>query len=70
LSFQTLPHNLKAFAEEIYEFCPDILDQGYVGEPLNEEASWEDWQEALARQTVEDLAQSLQRTKNLWLWWD
>lgn len=24
-----LPNNLKHFSEEVYEFCPDVIDQGY-----------------------------------------
>jgi hypothetical protein len=26
--FKTLPKNMKAFAKEVYEFCPDVVDQG------------------------------------------
>lgn len=26
--FTTLPKNMKAFAKEVYEFCPDVVDQG------------------------------------------
>lgn len=28
LEFRTLPKDLKAFAEEVYDFCPDAVDQG------------------------------------------
>ncbi|WP_013334655.1 DUF4253 domain-containing protein [Gloeothece verrucosa] len=70
LQFQTLPDNLNAFAQEIYEFCPNILTQGYIGESLSEDASIEDWEEALDNQTIEDLAEFLQKTKTLFLWWD
>ena len=27
--FENLPTDLKALAEEIYEFCPDVIDQGF-----------------------------------------
>jgi hypothetical protein len=28
LEFRSLPRDLKAFAEEVYDFCPDAVDQG------------------------------------------
>ncbi len=28
IEFTTLPRDLKAFAEEVYDFCPDAVDQG------------------------------------------
>jgi hypothetical protein len=28
LRLKSLPDDLQAFAEEVYEFCPDIVDQG------------------------------------------
>ena len=28
IEFRTLPRDLKAFAEEVYDFCPDAVDQG------------------------------------------
>jgi hypothetical protein len=28
IEFKTLPKNLSAFAEEVYDFCPDAVDQG------------------------------------------
>jgi len=28
LEFKSLPRDLKAFAEEVYDFCPDAVDQG------------------------------------------
>lgn len=70
LQFENLPSDLNTFAEEIYQFCPDTLEQGYVGESLTEEANWEDLEKALEEQTPTDLAQYLLRTKNLFLWWD
>ncbi len=29
ISFDALPNNLEALANEIYSFCPDIIDQGF-----------------------------------------
>jgi hypothetical protein len=34
LEFKKLPEDLNAFAEEVYAFCPDSVDQG-VGEVEN-----------------------------------
>jgi hypothetical protein len=28
IEFRTLPNDLKAFVEEVYDFCPDAVDQG------------------------------------------
>ncbi|HEX8236694.1 MAG TPA: DUF4253 domain-containing protein [Abditibacteriaceae bacterium] len=82
LQFDTLPDNLQAFAEEIYDFCPDTLDQGYVGpDPTNGREMSEMSQEemlqmveqigdAIDSQTPADLAEFLSREKRLWLWWD
>jgi hypothetical protein len=45
-----LPPDLKAHADEMYAFCPDIVVQG-TG-------------------SVEALQQEIQKTKQLYLWWD
>jgi hypothetical protein len=29
VKFSRLPNDLEALASEIYEFCPDVIDQGY-----------------------------------------
>ena len=36
LKLASLPDNLSDFCQEVYEFCPDIIDQGYgcLGEML------------------------------------
>ena len=82
LVFYTLPKDLREFAKEVYEFCPDTLDQGIVKappaqlqsikEPSEEdmEAMLEWMDESLEQQTPDDLAESLEREKRLWLWWD
>lgn len=69
LRFETLPENLSAFAEEIYDFCPDVLDQGIVV-PLADDMDIEDIEEAFDEQTTDDLARYLEREKRLFLWWD
>lgn len=82
LRFQTLPINLEEFAEEVYDFCPDTLDQGIVlplpenRETLDESAfqhleTIEEWMDdALDDQTTDDLANYLKRERRLYLWWD
>jgi hypothetical protein len=49
LDLLRLPSNAAALAEDLYEFCPDIVDQG-VG-------------------TVEELAESIEATGRVYLWW-
>lgn len=70
LAFTTLPDDLEDFAEAVYEFCPDILDQGYLGSPLDEDASAEEFEEALEAQTTDDIVVFLEREKYLSFWWD
>lgn len=70
IAFRTLPEELETFAQDVYKFCPDIIDQNYVGEPLGEEASQEDISRAFHEQTVEDLIEFIQRNKLLNFWWD
>lgn len=82
LRFETLPASLEEFAEEIYDFCPDTLDQGIVlplpeqHETLDESAfqhleTLDDWMdESLDNQTTNDLANYLKRERRLFLWWD
>jgi hypothetical protein len=76
------PTTCKPFAEDVYDFCPDTLDQGYVGPDLSDgrdpsEMSEDelmqmidDIGEAIDVQTPADLAEFLRREKRLWLWWD
>lgn len=44
------PASWSRFAEQVYEFCPDVVDQG-AG-------------------TVEALAEEMERSRHLYLWWD
>lgn len=48
--FINKPADFLAFAKEVYEFCPDVVDQG--------------------TNTVEALAEEMERTNTLYLWWD
>lgn len=50
LEFKKLPENIMGLAKDIYEFCPDIVDQG-TGD-------------------VESLAEELEVTGRVFLWWD
>ena len=84
LKFDTLPDDLEGFAEEVYEFCPDTIDQAIVrvppehlagksGDELSEEEMeemMEFMEEALDEQDSSDLADFLAREKRLFLWWD
>lgn len=70
LAFKTLPEDRIAFAEDIYDFCPDLMDQGYIGPPLGEGATMEDFGRAMDEQTIEDLADYLERNKSVSFWWD
>ena len=54
----------------MYEFCPDTIDQGYVGPLPGEGAHWEDFDEAFENQSAKDLAEYLRRNKYIFLWWD
>jgi hypothetical protein len=46
----TLPEDVLALARELYDFCPDVVDQG-VG-------------------SVEALAEAIEVTGRVYLWWD
>ncbi|HTP05584.1 MAG TPA: DUF4253 domain-containing protein [Nitrospirota bacterium] len=50
IEFKTLPKDLKSFAEEVYDFSPDTVDQGPG--------------------STAELANEIQQTKRLFLWWD
>ncbi len=73
LEFASLPQDILAFAEDIYELCPDTLDQNVVKAPpegLSEEELLDFIEDAIDEQDPEDLAEFLQREKRLFLWWD
>ena len=82
VTFAILPDELDEFANEIYEFCPDIIDQHFgcmddiVGMTRTEDLPPE-LAEILEGINFEDenfglilLRRSLERTKQLSLWWD
>jgi hypothetical protein len=50
IEFKSLPKDLKSFAEEVYDFSPDAVDQGPG--------------------STTELANEIQQTKRLFLWWD
>ncbi|TRX60592.1 DUF4253 domain-containing protein [Fulvivirga sp. M361] len=49
-NYRRLPENIQEHAEELYSFCPDIVDQG-VG-------------------SISALKQEIERSNELYLWWD
>ncbi len=84
VTFSQLPEDLEVLATEIYEFCPDVIDQGYgcmddmlgmkvqAGLELNEET----------QQLIQDvdfndenfglkiLQNALKVDRSVFLWWD
>ena len=50
LGFKKLPEDLGELTKDIYEFCPDIIDQG-SGD-------------------MNSIAESLEETNSIFLWWD
>jgi hypothetical protein len=83
VSFTDLPDDLGELANEIYEFCPDVVDQGF--------GCFSDFVEAAETQAEPDpgfleltagvdfedenygleiLRRCLKRDKTVWLWWD
>ena len=84
LKFETLPENLSEFCQEIYEFCPDTIEQGYgcLGDMLemSEEYGHDIPPEMLELikgldPSAEDfglkaMEKDLPRGKSLTLWWD
>lgn len=46
----TEPKSYKILAEDIYEFCPDVIEQGH--------------------DSMKALIKHLQKTKQMWFWWD
>ncbi|GAL04081.1 hypothetical protein JCM19237_2232 [Photobacterium aphoticum] len=84
VTFSELPDDCTALAEEVYAFCPDVVDQGFdcfAGMvEMSEEFGHEVPEEVLTLLEGEDLsgedvgtrllAKSLKTTKQLGLWWD
>ena len=53
IRFLSLPKDLRAFAQEVHDFSPDVIDQG-----VNQDID-----------CPEDLVASIRKTKRLYLWW-
>ncbi|MDR9402880.1 MAG: DUF4253 domain-containing protein [Halothece sp. Uz-M2-17] len=84
LRFQSLPNDLDAFCQDIYEFCPDVIDQGYDCIPEMIEMAENRGQEVNAE--IQDLIadvdlnaeeigfillkKDLPKRMQLTLWWD
>lgn len=84
LHFHTLPADLEAFAGEVYEFCPDVIEQHFacIGQMID--ALQESGEEIPANikclvegvdlsddfAGMELLKRSLAQDKTLTLWWD
>ncbi|MDB6111870.1 MAG: hypothetical protein JWR69_3620 [Pedosphaera sp.] len=84
IEFETLPKEMDAFVKDLYDFCPDLVDQGTgcVGEMV--EMAQETGEEIPAKLQelikgvdftdenygLEILKRELQRDRTLKLWWD
>lgn len=84
IKFTTLPANMDAFAQELYDFCPDLVDQGTgcvaelvemaeeVGQEL--EPALTELLEGIdfsdENYGVEILKRQVVRNKELDFWWD
>ncbi|MBE9240229.1 DUF4253 domain-containing protein [Synechocystis salina] len=82
--FKKLPAGLAALAREIYEFCPDVIDQGFgciddafpmmmsAGQELPPETqvllAGVDWNDPDFALTI--LQNSLRQDQAVFLWWD
>lgn len=76
LRFRALPPNLEAFAEDLYDFCPDVLDQSLVKMLPDELADYEEdemldfIEDELDDQDIKELANYIATERKLFLWWD
>ena len=84
LQFITLPDDLKAFCQNIYQFCPDTIDQGYglftemtddaaslgMNLPNNIYELMEDGASPETRYGLELMQRDLAQNKIVVLWWD
>ncbi|AIE73383.1 MULTISPECIES: DUF4253 domain-containing protein [unclassified Synechocystis] len=82
--FENLPGDLEALAREIYEFCPDVIDQGFgcfddalpmmmaSGQEVPPETeallTGVDWNDPDFGLTI--LKNSLHQDRAVFLWWD
>jgi hypothetical protein len=84
IEFDTLPEDMDAFVRDLYQFCPDLVDQGTgcVHEMVEmiEEGGQQlepEMQKLIEGMDFEDedygleiLKRELQQKKNVKLWWD
>lgn len=84
VKFSSLPDNLESFAKEVYEFCPDVVDQhfGCMDEMVEmmEESGQKiapEIAELIEGVNLEDenfgevlLQKSIRSTQSVSLWWD
>ena len=84
VSFCTLPDNLDQLTDEIYQFCPDIIDQAYSGMDAMHDMA-EETDQPITPEVFEliegidfskddcgfeILKRDLEQNKRLSLWWD
>jgi hypothetical protein len=79
LEFLTMPQDLDAFVQEVYQFCPDIVDQGTAclpdmlendGVPGHVRALAEGLEPGDGEFGIRVLKRQIERTSSLGLWWD
>ncbi len=84
VKFNSLPDNLESFAKEIYDFCPDVIDQHFgcmdeMVEMMDETGQELDpgTAELIEGVDLEDedfgevlLQKSIKSTQSVSLWWD
>jgi Domain of unknown function (DUF4253) len=84
IKFETLPEDMEAFVRDLYEFCPDLVDQGTgclhefldvadeSGETLTPEMKMmiEGVDFTDDNYGLEILKRELRRNKSVTLWWD
>lgn len=82
IQLHQLPDDLDAFAQEVYQFCPDTVDQGFgVFEEMYGEADPEELPQGVAELItgvnfedenygLEIMKRSIKRDRKVGLWWD
>jgi len=80
IEFDTLPEDMEAFAKELYDFCPDLVEQG-TGCIAELVESGEDLSPKMQKLIegvdfndenygLEILKREVEQTKRIALWWD
>jgi len=80
IKFDTLPADMAAFARDVYDFCPDLVDQGTgcVAEMIEEMDEVSPAMQKLIEGVdfededygIEILKREIEQKKDLHLWWD